>query len=315
MTFKDPPVSFSVSLPAGISVFQRDWLSANNVFLHSPEQTVLIDSGYFTHAHMTLSLLGQALQGRALNLLVNTHLHSDHCGGNAAIQHEHPDLQTLIPPGHFQVVSQWKSDELTYDMTGQQCPPFRVTGHLLDEQICTWAGTNWQVYAAPGHDTHAMMFFCPEHRILISGDALWERGFGVIFPELEGTAAYCDAADTLDLIEQLSPSLVIPGHGNLFSDLDSALSFARSRLSSFRTHPEKHARYASKVLVKFKLQEHGSIELTSFATWAQTVPYLTRLHQQLGPDFSFREWFEQILGELSQSGAMDMQGELLINRP
>lgn len=315
MAFKDPLVSFSVSLPAGITVFQRDWLSANNVFLHNAEQTVLIDSGYSTHADMTLSLLDQALCGRNLDLLINTHLHSDHCGGNSTIQLAHPGVKTLIPPGQFLDVSQWNSDALTFDMTGQQCPPFLVNGHLLDKQTCTWAGTNWQVYAAPGHDTHAMMFFCPEHRILISGDALWEKGFGVIFPELDGVEAYSAAADTLDLIEQLSPSVVIPGHGNLFTDLDSALSFARSRLASFRTHPDKHARYASKVLVKFKLQEYGSIELSPFVEWAQTVPYLMGLHLQLGPDYSFREWFEQLLGELCQSGAMDMQGELLINRP
>ena len=36
---------------------------------------------------------------RPLDLLLNTHLHSDHCGGNAALQARHPGVRTLIPPG------------------------------------------------------------------------------------------------------------------------------------------------------------------------------------------------------------------------
>jgi glyoxylase-like metal-dependent hydrolase (beta-lactamase superfamily II) len=49
-------------------------------------------------------------------------------------------------------------------------------------------GLNWQALAVPGHDMEALGYYNPEKRILISGDALWENGFGVIFPELLGEA-------------------------------------------------------------------------------------------------------------------------------
>jgi len=41
------------------------------------------------------------------------------------------------------------------------------------------------------------MFHSPEARVLISGDALWENGFGVVFPQLFGrdTGARRDARD------------------------------------------------------------------------------------------------------------------------
>ncbi|MFM7007757.1 MAG: MBL fold metallo-hydrolase, partial [Betaproteobacteria bacterium] len=77
--------SSAFTLPNGLTVIQRDWLSANHVFLEHNDQTVLIDSGYCTHANLTLQLLRQALHDRSLTTLVNTHLHSDHCGGNACI--------------------------------------------------------------------------------------------------------------------------------------------------------------------------------------------------------------------------------------
>ena len=34
-----------------------------------------------------------------------------------------------------------------------------------------------------GHDPHSVILFEPQDRILISADALWEAGFGVIFPD------------------------------------------------------------------------------------------------------------------------------------
>lgn len=305
--------SSAFTLPNGLTVIQRDWLSANHVFLEHKDQTVLIDSGYCTHANLTLQLLRQALHGRSLSTLVNTHLHSDHCGGNASIQQLFPEVSTLIPPGHFQAVERWDPAQLTYLPTGQNCPRFVVNDRLCNQSEYEWGDTRWIAYAAPGHDEHAMMFFCPSHGILVSGDALWEKGFGVVFPELDNEPGYKQAAQTLDLIEDLEPSIIIPGHGSIFTDLHAALRYARSRLESFQAFPDKHARYASKVLVKFKLQEHGSISMQAFLEWAQCVPYLINLHQRLGPDESFENWFQQLLSELSKSGAIDIQDQQLIN--
>ena len=274
---------------------------------------MLVDSGYCTHANMTLQLLRQVLHGRSLCKLVNTHLHSDHCGGNAAIQAAFKNVTTLIPPGHFNAVRHWDTELLTYIPTGQNCPRFVVNEQLEDRFEYEWGRTRWVAYAAPGHDNHAMMFFCPEYGILIAGDALWEKGFGVIFPELDDHSGYRQAARTLNLIEDLDPSLIIPGHGPIFDEVGSALRYARKRLENFESHPDKHARYASKVLVKFKLQEHGSIPIQAFSEWAQDVPYLIKLHKQIGADLSFAEWFEQLLADLCQSGAVDIQDQQLIN--
>lgn len=54
--------------------------------LHGRDEVALIDSGCVTHAPQTLALLRHSLQGRPLDRLFNTHLHSDHCGGNALLQ-------------------------------------------------------------------------------------------------------------------------------------------------------------------------------------------------------------------------------------
>src|SRR5207237_1275904 len=73
---------------AGLLVFERGWLSSNNVLFAGDDSTesVLIDSGYVTHSEQTVELVRQALRGRRLDRVINTHLHSDHCGGNHALQ-------------------------------------------------------------------------------------------------------------------------------------------------------------------------------------------------------------------------------------
>jgi glyoxylase-like metal-dependent hydrolase (beta-lactamase superfamily II) len=76
-------------LPLTMRVFERGWLSSNNILLHGSdgEGATLIDSGYVSHAEQTLALVRHALRpGQTLARIVNTHLHSDHCGGNALLK-------------------------------------------------------------------------------------------------------------------------------------------------------------------------------------------------------------------------------------
>jgi glyoxylase-like metal-dependent hydrolase (beta-lactamase superfamily II) len=292
------------TLPPGVRVFERGWLSANNVLLLDAHSATLVDSGYITHQTQTLALVQHTLQGRTLDQLANTHLHSDHCGGNQALQAHYPALKTWIPPGLSQAVQHWREDELSYQPTGQNCPAFAFTGLLQPGSTHRWADMDWQVHAAPGHDPHSVILFAPEHRLLMSADALWQNGFGVVFPELAGVAAFDEVAQTLDLIERLDPATIIPGHGAVFTEVAPALALARSKLEGFAQNPERHARYGTKVLLKFKLLEWGQISRAEFSDWAMRVPYMRELHQRFGQGHSLDIWLDMMLAELARSGAM-----------
>ena len=292
------------TLPPGVRVFERGWLSANNVLLLCEDSATLVDSGYVTHQAQTLALVAQGLQGRVLDQLVNTHLHSDHCGGNQALQAHYPDLKTWIPPGLSQAVQHWREDELSYQPSGQSCPSFTFSGLLQPGSTHRWADMDWQVHAAPGHDPHSVILFAPEHRLLMSADALWQNGFGVVFPALEGLEAFDEVAQTLDLIEQLAPATIIPGHGAVFTEVGPALALARSKLEGFTQNPERHARYGAKVLLKFKLLEWGQITHADFSAWAMKVPYIRALHHRFGQGHSLNTWLDMMLAELTRSGAM-----------
>ena len=300
-------------LPKELTVFQRGWLSSNNILIVGNDSTALIDSGYVTHAPQTLALVESALGGRALDLLVNTHLHSDHCGGNAALQGRYPALSTLIPPGQSQHVSQWDPQALTYTPTGQNCPQFDFNEVLQPGTEIRLGDSDWQVHAAPGHDPHSVILFEPASRVLVSADALWERGFGVVFPELEGVDAFDAVGATIDLIEVLKPALVIPGHGPLFSDVVAAIAFARDRLRGFVAKPDKHIKHAVKVLLKFKLLELQSVAVADFLAWAQTTPYFLAIYQQHFSGLDFAQWVDELIADLVRAGVAAREGQVVRN--
>ncbi len=305
----------AIALPSDITVLERGWLSANNVLFQGMNgQTALVDSGYFTHAEQTVELVAHSLNGQALTLIANTHLHSDHCGGNAALQARWPQAQTRIPPDQWNQVIDWDPWALTYEPTGQHCPAFRADGVLAPGSEIQLGDRLWQIHAAPGHDAHAVLLFEPEHRVLISGDALWENGFGVVFPELSGEPGFADVAATLDLIERLFPDIVIPGHGAVFTNLPQSLEIARKRLAGFVADPFKHARHAAKVLLKYKLLEWQQIPVQDAQRWLCATPYLKLLHERYFAEHELGEWAAQLMSDLSNSGAAAVQDGLLLNR-
>jgi glyoxylase-like metal-dependent hydrolase (beta-lactamase superfamily II) len=303
----------TATLPAGVSVFERGWLSSNNILIQGSGGTALIDSGYCTHAEQTLALVESALQGHPLDLLLNTHLHSDHCGGNAALQARYPALQTHIPPGHAEYVRVWDAHALSYTPSGQSCPQFRFDATLQPGTEMRLGDLLWQIHAAPGHDPHSIILFEPGSRTLVSADALWERGFGVVFPELDGEGAFDEVAATLDVIEALNPATVIPGHGAPFADAPAALAYARQRLAGFVANPAKHLLYASKVLLKFKLLEAQCMEMSALLAWAQGTPYFTSTFDKHFAGATFDEAAGQLVDALVRSGAARVQGSLVIN--
>ena len=302
-----------IALPAGVQVFERGWLSANNILLTGDGSTALIDSGYYTHAPQTLALVAQGLRGRPLDLLLNTHLHSDHCGGNAALQAAYPAVRTWIPPGHLQQVREWDTVALTYVPTGQFCPRFRVDEALRPGSVVYLGSKAWQVHAAAGHDPHSIVLFEPHTRTLISADALWENGFGVVFPELEGEQAFDEVGRTLDLIEALEPACVIPGHGAVFVQVDRALALARKRLAGFIAAPSKHARHAAKVLLKFKLLEVQAFTPQALLQWAMHTAYLDIIRRRWEPDTDPADWVVALADDLVGSGAASRADGRLLN--
>ena len=300
-----------MKLPESIQVIERGWLSSNNVVLHARTEGVVVDSGYGAHVPQTLALLEHALQGKTLARLVNTHCHSDHMGGNAAIQKKF-SCRTSIPEGEAALIDDWDEQALILTIADQRAERFRYDDTFCDGDTLRMGGFDWQVVAAPGHDTHAVMFHSPEARILISGDALWENGFGVVFPQLFGRdTALAETRATLETIGGLSVDVVIPGHGRPFGDPGAALERAFYRLEGYEEDITRLARHCAKVMLSFALLEKRSMPLAELPAYVARVPILAELNSRylrMTPA-AMAEW---LVNDLERAGALHCENDMLV---
>jgi len=269
----------------GLRVLERGWLSANQAVFHAagPTPATVVDTGFSAHAEQTQALLAHALDGAPLGRIVNTHLHSDHCGGNAALQ-ARGDIETWIPSPSMAAVGRWDEDALSYRLTDQPCPRFVADRALVPGEAITLGETAWQIHAAPGHDMDAVMLFEPQTRTLISGDALWEERLAIIFPELIGEDGFGPTRATLSLIERLAPRTVLPGHGRVFEDVQRALAASRERVAAFERHPERHAQHAARALVMFHLLEVREVGFVDLVAWMLRTPIYLAVARRSGLD-------------------------------
>ncbi|EXI84428.1 MAG: hydroxyacylglutathione hydrolase [Candidatus Accumulibacter regalis] len=249
-------------LPDNLLVLERGWLSSNNIVFLEGERAALIDSGYVTQASQTLALLEHALAGRRLTRLLNTHSHSDHIGGNAALV-EAFGCQVVVPHGIDATIAEWDEEALLLSPLGQSAARFRHDATLAAGDEIELGGLNWRAIAVPGHDMDALAYHNPERRILISGDALWRNGFGVIFSELlghpEGAGGLKAARETLDVLARLPVEVVIPGHGAPFVDVEDAFERAYRRLAAFEHDVDLLVWHALKVILAFALLERRQL--------------------------------------------------------
>jgi glyoxylase-like metal-dependent hydrolase (beta-lactamase superfamily II) len=135
-------------------------------------------------------------------------------GGNAALARKY-GCPIAIPEGERALVERWDETSLWLEYAGQVAERFTPNEALHPDTTHIWGDLEWQAIAAPGHDMGALVFYNPEHRILISGDALWEYGFGLVMPPEVDPAALPATRATLEMLAALNVAIVIPGHGNV----------------------------------------------------------------------------------------------------
>jgi len=293
----------NASLPADLIVLERGWLSANNVVCLEGETASLVDSGYVTHAEQTVALVGHALAGRRLRQVVNTHIHSDHIGGNAALQAAF-DCALVVPDGAAVAVAEWNEEALLLSPLRQQGARFQPSATLAAGSTVHLGEREWTVLAVPGHDNDALAFFAPEGGILIAGDALWENGFGLIFPALLGSEdGLADTRATLEMLGRLPIRQVIPGHGRPFADAAAAIERGLQRLARIENDGEGLAWHGIRTIASFALLEKQRLPEDEFHALIATLPFTATVNRrflQRAPD----EIASRCVADLLRSGAI-----------
>ena len=212
---------------------ERGFLNANH-FVYAGAKPALIDTGYSSSVEETARLIAQTgVQLKKVDLIINTHSHCDHIGGNRFIQNLSGCNIAMHAIGKHWVDTHddWATWWRYYH---QEAAFFTCTHELRHDDTLNLGPHTFQVIYTPGHASDGIILYHPEERILISSDTLWERDMAVVTERVEGSRALFEIEASLDKIAALDVALIYPGHGKPFKDKQAAIDRARERIQRFK---------------------------------------------------------------------------------
>lgn len=278
-----------------IQFFERLYPSANSVLLAGPKP-VLVDTGFGSDAGELLAWL----DGQAVAQIVNTHFHSDHAGGNHALQRR---FGTPIAASAIEAALVNRRDPDACEALWLHQPVEAYTvGRLLEagEEIATGDAV-WNVLATPGHTAGHLSLYCEAEGILVLGDALHNADVGWLCPFRDALALE-RAADTVERLAGLPARVGYSGHGPAITDLEAAFARARRRIQTWRDRPEQIAWHACKRIFAHTLMLHDGLAEDALEPALLACPWF-RDHAALAFGMTQQDFLPLLIKEMLRADA------------
>jgi len=250
---------------------ERGYLNGNH-FVFRSEHPILIDTGYigdFNATQRSISELGVNFTDIAL--IINTHTHCDHIGGNHIIQEKSDcDIAMHRIGRHF---IDTRDDWATWwRYFHQEAEFFRCTQTLVDGDIIHIGPHQFQVIYTPGHASDGIVLYNPKDRILISSDTLWENNMAVMTLRIEGSTALFRMQESLQKIASLDVDIVYPGHGKPFKEMQKAIARSQAKIEGYLLDRDRIGNDLLKKIIVYTLLMRKSVNESGF------FPYLMQTH-------------------------------------
>lgn len=253
----------TLEIMKGLYFIERGYLNANH-FVYRSQQPVLIDTGYSSDFDITEALIKNiGVNLTQTRLIISTHTHCDHIGGNRIIQDRSGCDIALHKVGKYFMDT--KDDWATWwRYFSQEADFFNCTKALDDEELIPIGSHEFQVIHTPGHASDGIVLYNRKAKVLISGDALWEDDIPTITMRVEGSTCLFDLLDSLEKLESLDVEIVYPGHGRPFTGFKDAISKSKRIARDFLNHQEKTGGSLLKKLTIYTLLMHRQMDEEKF---------------------------------------------------
>jgi glyoxylase-like metal-dependent hydrolase (beta-lactamase superfamily II) len=257
-------------LPGWVTWQPRPFPDANLLLLHG-RQPALVDSGFVGHAQDTAAWV-RAHAGD-LALVVNTHWHSDHVGGNGLLQAGGAGIAASAPEAY--AVTRRDPGCCLAEYLDQPVAPYTVDQPLHDGQVLRLGDADWQVVATPGHTPGHLSLWQPEQRLLAGGDALSTYDVGWVNVALDGPGAAATALASLHRLADLAPRVLLPAHGPSPADPGAALAAALRRAQRLVDDPAGAVWYGARRIFAFALMIRDGIPVGEVEPYLHARVWLT----------------------------------------
>ena len=304
-----------VKLPDTIRFIERDWLAANHVMFRDADAATLVDTGYGKFNDVTLEKVGKVLSDWGdlpLERIINTHIHSDHIGGNAALQRAHPGCSITIPLDEQPALVNWDAPDQMLSYADQEAERFAWDAVIAAGETVSLSGEAWEAIATPGHDMGSLVLFSPKLRVLISADALWENGFGFVVPQAIDPRPLAAQRASFKRLAELDVALVIPGHGPMFTDFSGALKRASDKLEAFAADDMRIVRNVVKGMFIYSLMWREEMLLADLPNYVSRIGVHRDYNAQFFKmsDEAFADW---LVAEALRAGKARVDGGRLVS--
>ena len=244
------------------------FVQSNSMLVLSDEDALVVDSHVTPAAARALLAAIAEVTDKPVTHLVNTHYHFDHAHGNqvfpedvAIVGHEFTRemlLSDVLKQGTFQGFSNWIPDQIAkmkqeadamedgeekeakmeeiavqeahYVALGETEPtPPNMTLKKRMTIHRTWEGRERPIellHLGRGHTGGDVVVLLPNERVVFTGDLVLAGGAYI------GDGYVNEWLETLDRFEELEFDLILPGHGEAFSDM-AQVAALREFLSDF----------------------------------------------------------------------------------
>jgi hydroxyacylglutathione hydrolase len=282
--------------------FERGYLNANH-FAYRGESPILIDTGFIGDFQQTAAIInGIGIDLDHIGLIINTHCHCDHVGGNHAIQARSGCDIALHPRGRFFMENRddWSTWWRYYN---QKAAFFKATRSLQDGETIPIGPHAFEVIHTPGHSADGIVLFNRKEKMLLSSDTLWEKDMAVMTLRVEGETALSAMMNSLERVESLGAKMAFPGHGPPFTGIKEAIARTRQRLKSYILHAEQIGNDLLKKIITYTLLMHrGAREETFFDELMRTEWFKDTV--KMYGNGQHQRKYDEILSELLRKGVV-----------
>ena len=288
------------ALPAWMT-WRRRPFPANLLLLHG-RRPALVDSGFVGHARETVDWA--STRAGTVALVVNTHWHSDHVGGNAALQAAGAAVAAGVPEA--EAVARREPGCCQAEYLDQPVAPYSVDQPLHDGQIMRLGDADWQVVLTPGHTPGHLSLWQPDERLVVVGDALSDYDVGWVNLALDGPDAAATALASVHRLADLGPRVLLPAHGPIPADPGAALGAAVRRAQRLVDDPGGAVWYGIRRILAFALMIRGGVAADDIEPYLHARMWLTDAARLLGR--TPHALSAELVDTMMRSGAVVLRG-------